>query len=107
MTNPVTILERQAQADQIRLAMCSIWRDVATHADPLNREIGLDEATGWIATDLDINCDTEPDIDGPEWEGWWADHSHDFCHRWHDLHEQLVATLKFTHRVLHDNGPRD
>jgi hypothetical protein len=47
MTNAVTILERQAQADQIRLAMCSIWRDVATHADPLNREIGLDEATGW------------------------------------------------------------
>lgn len=64
----------------------------------------LDEATGWIATELDINCDTEPDIDGPDWEGWWADHSHDFCERWHDLHEQLVANLKFTHRVLHDNA---
>ena len=63
----------------------------------------LDEATGWIATDLDINCDTEPDIDGPDWVGWWADHSHDFCHAWHDLHERLVACLKFTHRVSHDN----
>ena len=63
----------------------------------------LDEATGWIATDLDINCDTEPDIVGPEWDGWWADHSHDFCHAWHDLHATLVATLKWTHRVSHDN----
>lgn len=67
----------------------------------------LDEATGWIATDLDINCDTEPDIDGPEWEGWWADHSHDFCHAWHDLHATLVATLKWTHRVSHDNTNAD
>ena len=63
----------------------------------------LDEATGWFATDLDINCDTEPDIDGPDWEGWWADHSYDNCEKWHTLHERVVASLKRTHRVLHDN----
>lgn len=59
----------------------------------------LDEATGWFATDLDINCDTEPDIDGPDWEGWWADHSYDNCEKWHTLHERVVASLKRTHRV--------
>ena len=62
----------------------------------------LDEATGWFATDLDINCDTEPDIDGPDWEEWWANHSWDYCDKWHTLHAQLVASLKRTHRV-HDN----
>lgn len=63
----------------------------------------LDEATGWFATALDINCDTEPDIDGPDWEGWWADHSYDYCNKWHDLHERLVRSLRRTHRVIHDN----
>ena len=59
----------------------------------------LDEATGWFATDIDINCDTEPDIDGPDWEGWWADHSYDNCEKWHTLHERVVASLKRAHRV--------
>lgn len=63
----------------------------------------LDEATGWIATDLDINCDTEPDIDGPDWQGWWEDHSHDYCEKWHDLHARVVRNLKRTHRVDYDN----
>ena len=68
----------------------------------------IDEATGWFATDLDINCDTEPDIDGPEGEGWWADHSYDNCEKWHTLHERVVASLKRTHRVNDnsDAGPR-
>lgn len=47
MTNAQTILQRHKSAESIRLAMCSIWRDVAAHADPLNREIGIDVATGW------------------------------------------------------------
>ena len=67
---------------------------------------GAEEADDgtWVATNLDINCMTEPDIDGPEWEGWWQDHSaHDFCQGWHDLHERVVASLKRTHRVSHDN----
>jgi hypothetical protein len=63
----------------------------------------LDEATGWFATDLDINCDTEPDIDGPDWEGWWADHSYDNCEKWHTLHERVVASLKRAHRVNDNN----
>lgn len=64
----------------------------------------LDEATGWIADALDINCDSEPDIDGPHWQSWWDDHSFDYCNKWHDLHESLVRSLKRTHRVIHDNN---
>lgn len=64
----------------------------------------LDEATGWIATELAIDCETEPDIDGPEWEGWWDDHSWDHCEKWHDLHERVVRSLRRTHRVTYDNG---
>lgn len=63
-----------------------------------------DDDGTWIATDLDINCTTEPDIDGPEWEGWWQDHSaHDFCQAWHDLHERLVRNLRRHCRVSYDN----
>lgn len=53
----------------------------------------------WIATQLDINCLTEPNIDGPKWEGWWRDHSSDFCQAWHDLHERIVRNLKHHFRV--------
>ena len=47
MTDAKQILQRYKAAESIRLAMHSIWRDVAVHADPLNREIGVDTATGW------------------------------------------------------------
>lgn len=62
------------------------------------------DGSGWSASELDINCDTEPDIDGPKWPGWWEDHSYDYCHKWHDLHERVVRTLRRTHRVIHDNS---
>lgn len=50
MTNAQHIIQRHKAAESIRLAMCSIWRDVAAHADPLQREIGIDTATGWSPT---------------------------------------------------------
>ena len=42
----------------------------------------LEEVTGWVQADngdwladeVHINCETEPDIDGNDWDGW---------HRWH------------------------
>ena len=35
----------------------------------------LDEATGeWIATEINLDCESEPDIDSDEWDEW---------HRWH------------------------
>lgn len=46
MTDPQPILSRHKAAETIRLSMCSIWRDVAAHADPLRRDIGMDAATG-------------------------------------------------------------
>lgn len=30
---------------------------------------------GWIAESLDVDCETEPDIDGTKWEDWFAAHS--------------------------------
>jgi hypothetical protein len=57
------------------------------------------EADGsWAAQTLDITCMSEPDIDGDEWEGWWAGHSMDYCKDWHDLHDRLIAYLKRTTR---------
>lgn len=47
MTDASDIMRRYKAAESIRLAMCSIWRDVGAHVDPLNREIGIDSATGW------------------------------------------------------------
>ena len=66
-----------------------------------------EEDGSWVATDLDVNCDSEPDIDGPDWQGWWDDHSSDYCHKWHDLHERLVRDLRRTHRVDFDNVPSE
>ena len=41
------------------------------------------QANGWIQRDdgtwqadtIDLDCETEPDIDGPDWEDWFARHS--------------------------------
>lgn len=42
MIDPQNIIHRHKVAESLRLNMCSIWRDVAAHADPLNRDIGID-----------------------------------------------------------------
>jgi hypothetical protein len=48
MTDAAQILQRYKAAESVRLAMCSIWRDVGAYGDPLNRQIGMDTATvGW------------------------------------------------------------
>lgn len=52
----------------------------------------------WVAETLDLSCDSEPDIDGDEWEGWWAGHSMDYCADWHAAHDKLTAYLKRTAR---------
>jgi len=52
----------------------------------------------WTAQTLDITCTSEPDIDGDEWEGWWAGHSQDYCQGWHGIHDRLIAYLKRTTR---------
>lgn len=72
----------------------------------VNASEDAEEGGGMIATDLDIDCDTEPDIDGPEWEGWWADHSHDDCEKWHALHERVVVSMRKCIRFDFDNAPQ-
>lgn len=52
----------------------------------------------WIATDLDLTCSSEPDIEGDEWDGWWDRHSNDYCQGWHETHDKLIAHLKRTAR---------
>ncbi len=54
-----------------------------------------EEPDGWVATSLDIDCDKEPDIDGPEWPEWSSAHGDgDYCEAWHQLHEAAIAALK-------------
>jgi predicted hotdog family 3-hydroxylacyl-ACP dehydratase len=48
MIDPISIIQQHKGAESMRLNMCSIWRDVAAHADPLDREIGIDSTA--IAT---------------------------------------------------------
>ena len=57
------------------------------------------EDGSWVITDLSIDCDTEPDIDGPEWDDWWREHSWDYCDKWHDLHDGVVHRLRNSVRV--------
>lgn len=34
-----------------------------------------DDGSGWIADEVTLDCETEPDMDSDEWEDWWASHS--------------------------------
>ena len=51
----------------------------------------LDEETGeWIATEIELDCESEPDIDSDEWEEW---------HRWH-YRMPYVDWLPLEQRIL-------
>ena len=51
------------------------------------------EDGSWMITSINVDCDSEPDIDGPDWEQWWDEHSHDYCDKWHTLHDRLIRWL--------------
>lgn len=51
----------------------------------------LDEATGqWIATEVNLDCENEPDIESDEWYEW---------HRWH-YSMPYVDWLPLEQRIL-------
>lgn len=56
-------------------------------------ETTLQDDGTWMITSINVDCDSEPDIDGPEWEPWWESHSHDYCEKWHALHDRLIRWL--------------
>lgn len=58
----------------------------------------------WVAETLDITCTTEPDIDGDDWEAWWAGHSQDYCQGWREIHDSLIAYLTRTTRFEMKNN---
>ena len=33
------------------------------------------EPGGWIADEVSLDCETEPEIDSDEWDDWWSSHS--------------------------------
>lgn len=49
----------------------------------------------WIATDLDIECDSEPPIDSRRWKEWEREHGGgDWGEAWHDMKEALLRDMK-------------
>jgi hypothetical protein len=49
----------------------------------------------WAADSGDLECDSEPAIDLPEWHEWNNAHgSMDYGEAWHRYHEGAVAALK-------------
>lgn len=57
----------------------------------------------WMITSLSVDCESEPDIDGPDWEDWWDAHSYDRCEKWHFLHERLIHWLSKHVRVIEED----
>jgi hypothetical protein len=55
---------------------------------------GTEDGT-WIASDLEIECGNEPDLDEEEaWNEWDREHgSCDHNEAWHDLHERLKTAI--------------
>ena len=55
-----------------------------------------DDEGNFYATDLDISCSNEPDIDDEEaWKNWDIEHGRgDDNEAWHQLHERIVRSMK-------------
>lgn len=55
-----------------------------------------DEDKLFFATDLDISCSNEPDVDNDEeWHNWNLEHGRgDYNEAWHQLHERIVRSMK-------------
>lgn len=55
-----------------------------------------DDEGRFYATDLDISCSNEPDLDDEEaWKSWDIEHGRgDYNEAWHQLHERIVRSMK-------------
>jgi hypothetical protein len=64
-----------------------------------------DDADGlWMATDGELQCSNEPDIDTEEWNSWCWDHfDSDYGERWHARLEMILADAKKKIRFKDDS----
>jgi hypothetical protein len=55
-----------------------------------------DDEGRFYATDIEIACSNEPDLDDEEaWKNWDIEHGRgDDNNAWHQLHERIVRSLK-------------
>jgi hypothetical protein len=59
------------------------------------------QANGWTERDdgtwradwIDWDCETEPDIDGPDWEAWYESHSDMPYVHMLPVHDKLIAWM--------------
>lgn len=69
---------------------------------PIRSSAWSKRADGWIATEIEFSCESEPDIDSKEWRGWFRNH---FCMpyvHWLPLHHRLLQWMERTYRFVDD-----
>jgi len=64
-----------------------------------------DDADGtWYATEVSINCVTEPDIDSEDWEDWHNGHWNMPYVDWLPLTQAVLVWLKRNYRFVIEEG---
>lgn len=59
-----------------------------------SRAWNQDEDGTWFATEVDIECTTEPDIDADEWEDWHAGHYRTPYIDWLPLEQRILQWMR-------------
>lgn len=55
----------------------------------------LDDATGeWIATEIELDCESEPDIDSDEWKEWLRWHYRMPYEDWLPLEQRILIAVR-------------
>lgn len=54
----------------------------------------VDDTGEWIATDIDIDCEKEPDIDSDEWENWHKWHYSMPYVDWLPIHQHILRAVR-------------
>ena len=57
---------------------------------------------GWKCDEVDANCESEPDIDSPEWEDWFDGHSRDVYEILEPHSRRLVNRINREYRFALD-----
>lgn len=88
----MTTIPRGQPIDVPRLvAVCPICN---SHLQPAQVNCWEENDAGiWAAAEVEIDCVTEPEIDGPDWEAWFARHWRNMPqHYWQPVKD---AVLKY------------
>lgn len=55
----------------------------------------FDDASGqWIATEINLECETEPDIDSDDWEEWHRGHYRAPYTDWLPLEQRILRAVR-------------